>query len=77
MKFGRGGTLVADIEELETMDASEIYSKRLNAKKKGDRTRKLVKSEDIRVMHAHDGTGEPVKSSANTHSARSWFSRTS
>ena len=24
--------LVADIEELETMDASEIYSKRLNAK---------------------------------------------
>ena len=28
---------------------------------------KPVKSEDIRVMHAHDGTGEPVKSSANTH----------
>ena len=25
--------MVADIEELETMDASEIYSKRLNAKK--------------------------------------------
>ena len=24
-------------------------------------------SEDIRVKHAHDGTGEPVKSSANTH----------
>ena len=24
--------LVADLEELETMDASEIYSKRLNAK---------------------------------------------
>ena len=24
--------MVADIEELETMDASEIYSKRLNAK---------------------------------------------
>ena len=24
--------VVADIEELETMDASEIYSKRLNAK---------------------------------------------
>ena len=33
-----------------------------------DRTGKLVKlSEDIRVMHAHDGTGEPVKSSASTH----------
>ena len=27
-----GDILVADIEELETMDASEIYSKRLNAK---------------------------------------------
>ena len=25
--------MVADIEELETMDASEIYSTRLNAKK--------------------------------------------
>ena len=29
----KGDTLVADIEELETMDASEIYSERLNAKK--------------------------------------------
>ena len=34
---GRGGiwkgdVLIADLEELETMDASEIYSKRLNAK---------------------------------------------
>ena len=27
-----GDILIADIEELETMDASEIYSKRLNAK---------------------------------------------
>ena len=26
-----------------------------------------MKSEDIRVMHAHDETGEPVKSSASTH----------
>ena len=26
-----------------------------------------MKSEDIRVMHAHDGTGELVKSSASTH----------
>ena len=33
-----------------------------------DRTGKLVKlSEDIRVKHVHDGTGEPVKSSASTH----------
>ena len=29
----KGDVLVADLEELETMDASEIYSKRLNAKK--------------------------------------------
>ena len=28
----KGDILVADIEELETMDASEIYAKRLNAK---------------------------------------------
>ena len=27
--FGKGDALVADLEELETMDASEIYSKRL------------------------------------------------
>ena len=36
-----GDVLIADFEELETMDASEIYSKRLNAKevifpKRGD-----------------------------------------
>ena len=28
----KGDVLVADLEELETMDVSEIYSKRLNAK---------------------------------------------
>ena len=28
----KGYVLIADFEELETMDASEIYSKRLNAK---------------------------------------------
>ena len=28
----KGDVLVADLEELETMDASEVYSKRLNAK---------------------------------------------
>ena len=34
----------------------------------------LVKlSEDIRVMHAHDGTGEPVKSSASTHIVEEQF----
>ena len=31
-RIWKGDVLVADIEELETMDASEIYSKRLNAK---------------------------------------------
>ena len=30
--FWKGDVLVADLEKLETMDASEIYSKRLNAK---------------------------------------------
>ena len=29
----KGDVLIADLEELETMDASEIYSKRLNAKR--------------------------------------------
>ena len=28
----KGDVLIADLEELETMDASEIYSKRVNAK---------------------------------------------
>ena len=28
----KGDVLIEDLEELETMDASEIYSKRLNAK---------------------------------------------
>ena len=31
-RIWRGDVLVADLEELETMDASEIYSNRLNAK---------------------------------------------
>ena len=30
--ISKGDVLIAEIEELETMDASEIYSKRLNAK---------------------------------------------
>ena len=32
MRIWKGDVLIADLEELETMDASEIYSKRLNAK---------------------------------------------
>ena len=31
-EFGKVDVLIADLEELETMNASEIYSKRLNAK---------------------------------------------
>ena len=31
-EFGKGDVLIADLEELDTMDASEIYSKRLNTK---------------------------------------------
>ena len=42
----KGDILVADIEELETMDASEIYSERLNAKevKKSQRKRRTFSS---------------------------------
>ena len=32
VRIWKGDIMVADIEELETMDASEIHSKRLNAK---------------------------------------------
>ena len=41
----KGDVLVADLEELETMDASEIYSKRLDAKEvifHSNRRRKLA-----------------------------------
>ena len=31
-RIWKGDVLIADLEELETMDASEIYSKRLIAK---------------------------------------------
>ena len=31
-RIWKGDALIADLEELETMDASELYSKRLNAK---------------------------------------------
>ena len=55
------------VEKGKTSRSQEIDDKRLHKELgSSDRTGKLVKSEDIRVMHAHDGTGEPVKSSANT-----------
>ena len=57
------------MEKGETSRSPEIDDKRLHKELgSSDRTGKPVKlSEDIRVMHAHDGTGEPVKSSASTH----------
>ena len=57
------------VEKGKTSRSQEIDDKRLQKElSSSDRKGKLVKlSEDIRVMHAHDGTGEPVKSSASTH----------
>ena len=57
------------VERGKTSRSQEIDDKRLHKEHgSSDRTGKPVKlSEDIRVMHAHDGTGEPVKSSASTH----------
>ena len=56
------------VEKGKTSRSQEIDDKCLHRElDSSDRTGKLVKSEDIRVMHAHDGTGEPVKSSASTH----------
>ena len=53
----------------EKLPVHKIDDKRLHKElDSSDRTGKPVKlSEDIRVMHAHDGTREPVKSSASTH----------
>ena len=53
----------------KTSRSHEIDDKRLHKELgSSDRTGKLVKlSEDICVKHAHDGTGELVKSSASTH----------
>ena len=59
----------------KTSRPQEIDDKRLHKKLgSSDRTGKPVKlSEDIRVMHAHEGTGEPVKSSASTHTVKEQF----
>ena len=62
-----------DIEK--TSRSQEIDDKRLH-KELGSsgRTGKPVKlSEDIRIMHAHDGTGELVNSSASTHIVKEQF----
>ena len=56
------------VDKGKTSRSQEIDDKRLQEELgSSDRTGKPLKSEDIRVMHAHDGTGEPVKSSASTH----------
>ena len=56
------------MEKGKTSRSQEIDDKRLQeGLGSSDRTGKLVKFEDIRVMHALDGTGEPVKSRASTH----------
>ena len=56
------------VQKGKTSRSQEIDDKRLQEELGfSDRTGKLVKSEDIRVMHAHDGTGEPVKSSSSTY----------
>ena len=59
------------VEKGKTSRSQEIDDKRVQEELgSSDRTGKPVKSEDIRVMHAHDGTGEPVKSSASTHTVK-------
>ena len=60
------------VDEGRTSRSQEIDEKRLHKElNPSDRTGKPLKlSEDIRVMHAHDGTGEPVKSSASTHTVK-------
>ena len=56
------------VEEGKTSRSQEIDDERWQEEfGSSDRKGKLVKSEDIRVIHAHDGTGKPAKSSASTH----------
>ena len=56
------------VEKGKTSHSQEIVGKRLQEELgSSDRTGKPVKSEDNRVMHVHDKTLEPVKSSADTH----------
>ena len=63
------------VDKGKTSRSHEIDDKRLQEELgSSDRTGKPVKlSEDIRVMHAHDGTGELVKSSASTHKVKEQF----
>ena len=66
------------VEERKTSRSQEIDDKRLHKELgSSDRGKPVKLSEDIRIMHAHDGTREPVKSSASTHSGRICSCRTS
>ena len=60
------------VDEGKTSRSQEIDEKRLHKELgSSDRTGKPLKlSEHTRVKHAHDGTREPVKSIASTHSER-------
>ena len=63
------------VEKGKTSRSHEIDDKRLHKELgSSDRSGKLEKlSEDISVKHAHDGTGELVKSSASTHRVKEQF----
>ena len=55
------------VEKGKTSHSQEIVGKRLQEEPgSSDRTGKLVKCEDNRVMHVHDTTGKPVESSTHT-----------
>ena len=59
----------------KTSRSHEIDDKRLHKELgSSDRSGKTEKlSENMSVKHAHDGTGEPVKSSASTHIVKEQF----
>ena len=63
------------VDKGKTSRSHEIDDKRLH--KELGSSERWVKpeklSEDIRVKHAHDGTGEPVNSSASTHTVEEQF----
>ena len=63
------------VDKGKTSRSQEIDDKRLHKELgSSDRSGKPEKlSEDISVKHAHDGTGEPVKSSASTHIVKEQF----
>ena len=63
------------VDKGKTSRSHEIDDKRLHKELgSSDRSGKLEKlSEDISVEHAHDGTGELVKSSASTHIVKEQF----